>query len=457
MAKIPRVMLAAVQSGSGKTTITCGLLQALIGQGLTPAAFKCGPDYIDPLFHGEVMGTQTGNLDLFFTDEVTATALLAQESEGCDLAVIEGVMGYYDGLGGSSDIASSYHLAKATQTPVVLIVDAKGASLSLCAVINGFLRFRPDSQIKAVLLNRCTKMQYTLLKPLIEAECKVDVLGYLPVDRRFALESRHLGLITASEVAHLKKKIALLADTLSETVELVRLIALANSAPALEVSPLTISLVTHHDPVIAVAKDKAFCFYYRENLELLTKLGAKLCFFSPLQDSSLPENTCALYLGGGYPELYGEALQKNQSLRQEIKAAVKAGLPTFAECGGFMYLHERMTDQNEQTWEMAGVLDGECHFTGALRRFGYIQLTARRDNLLCSAGDSIRAHEFHYFDSQGCGNAFYAEKPRNHTDWPCIHATKTMVAGFPHLYFYGNLGFAQSFVKAAEHYGGIHE
>lgn len=455
-ASLPRIMLAGVQSGSGKTTFTCGLLQELIRRGRKPAAFKCGPDYIDPLFHSEVIGAKTGNLDLFFTDENTAISLLAEKSQGCDLAVLEGVMGYYDGLGGTSDTASAYHLAKATRTPVVMIVDGKGASLSVCALINGFLCFRPDSQIKAVLLNRCTKMQYALLKPLIETECGVEVLGFLPTDPQFALESRHLGLVTAEEVEGLKEKLTLLGDAVINCVNIPRLLALAEEAPPLSVYPLTVSPITEHHPIIAVARDKAFCFYYRENLELLMKLGAQLRYFSPLEDTELPQGTCALYLGGGYPELYGEQLQGNKALSQKIKAAIEGGLPTLAECGGFMYLHKSLTDQNEHTWELSGVLEGECRFTGSLRRFGYLQLTAGRDNLLCRAGEAIRAHEFHYFDSDCCGEDCYAEKPLRNKSWHCIHGTQTLFAGFPHLYFYSNPVFAQNFVKAADQYGGSH-
>ncbi|MBP1736187.1 MAG: hydrogenobyrinic acid a,c-diamide synthase (glutamine-hydrolyzing)/cobyrinate a,c-diamide synthase [Oscillospiraceae bacterium] len=453
-ASVPRVMLAAVQSGGGKTTVTCGLLRLLMRRGLRPAAFKCGPDYIDPLFHAQVIGTQTGNLDLFFTDDSTAVALLAEESAGCSLAVLEGVMGYYDGLGGVTDTASSYHLASVTHTPTVLIVDAKGTSLSLCAVISGFTGFRDDSMVQSVLLNRCTKAQYALLKPVIEAECGVSVLGYVPLDSRFALESRHLGLVTAAEVSNLKEKLDLLADTLSETVDLERLLALARSAPELEYAPLTIPPAVKSTPMIAVARDKAFCFYYRENLELLSKLGARLCFFSPLEDAHLPEGICGLYLGGGYPELYGKALEDNGTLRREIRDAVISGLPTFAECGGFLYLHESMTDQGGQSFPMCGVLPGACRYTGGLRRFGYITLTAEQDNLLCLTGDHIRAHEFHYFDSDSCGDSCYAEKPVSRAGWPCIHGTRTLFAGFPHLYFYSNPAFARQFVRTAEQYGG---
>lgn len=449
---LPRILIAAPKSGGGKTTVTCGLLRALIRRGMKPAAFKCGPDYIDPLFHSQVIGAQSGNLDLFFTSEDTARGLLAEGSRGCGVAVIEGVMGYYDGLGGASDTASAAHLARATASPVVLVVDAKGASLSLCATVKGFQSFRPDSNIRAVILNRCTAMQYAMLAPLLEKECSVRVAGYLPDDPRVALESRHLGLVTAQEVQGLREKLDTLADLMEETVDIPALLSLAAEAP-----PLTCSLpapvpVTDRRPVVAVARDKAFCFYYRENLALLQQLGAELRFFSPLTDSALPAGTDALYLGGGYPELYGPELERNGTMREVIRRAVEEGMPTFAECGGFMYLHRSLTDADGKTYSMAGALDARCWWTGALRRFGYITLTSETDNLLCRGGESIPAHEFHYYDSDDCGGGCLAKKPLRSASWRCVHTSPTLFAGFPHLSFYGNPAFAARFVAAAERY-----
>lgn len=449
----PRLMLAATHSGAGKTTLTCGLLQAFVMRGLRPAAFKCGPDYIDPMFHREVMGVSSGNLDLFFTPRGTVRALLAEGARGCDVAVIEGVMGYYDGLGGTTDTASAYDLACATDTPVVLVVDAKGASLSVCALIRGFLAFRENSRVAAVLLNRCTAMQYVLLKPLIERECGVAVLGYVPHDAQFALESRHLGLVTAAEVANLREKLTAVAEQLAQTVEIDALLALARTAPPIGDALPPVTHVTDRAPIIAVARDRAFCFYYRENLELLTRLGARLVSFSPMEDEALPEGACALYLGGGYPELHAEALSGNAAMLSAVRRARRAGMPIFAECGGFLYLHNGLTDGQGRRWPLAGVIPAECRFSGGLRRFGYAELTARRDGLLAPAGARIGAHEFHYFESDACGEDFAAVKPVRGTQWACIHADESLHAGFPHLYFYGNPAFAGRFVTAAAQYG----
>lgn len=443
---LPRILFAAPKSGAGKTTVVCGFLQLLKNRGMSPAACKCGPDYIDPLFHREVIGAKSANLDLFFTDEATTRCLLQRASADCDVAVLEGVMGYYDGLGGTTEEASAYHLAKATQTPAVLVVDAKGSSLSLCAQIKGFLAFRPQSGIRAVVLNRCSAMLYATLKPLVESECGIPVLGHLPHLPECALESRHLGLVTAQEVTNLQEKLQILAASMEKFLDVDGLLALAGSAAPLETADIPILPVTDGAPVIAVAKDQAFCFYYNENLALLEQLGAKLAFFSPLADKVLPP--ChGLYLGGGYPELHTAALSGNETMRQSVSAAVKSGLPTFAECGGFLYLLESLEGA-----PMAGILPGGSHNTQRLSRFGYVELTALQDNLLCTAGETIRAHEFHYYDADNCGTAFTATKPLSGRQWSCIHASSTLFAGFPHLYFHANPAFATRFVAAAARY-----
>lgn len=446
--ELPRLLIAATHSGSGKTTLVCGLLQALLQRSLTPAAFKCGPDYIDPLFHRAVLGTRGGNLDLFFTPPTVAMALLAQNSAGADLAVLEGVMGYYDGLGGLSDTGSAYHLARETKTPVVLVLDARGASLSLCAQLKGFLSFRRSSGISAVLLNRCSPRQFELLKPVLEGECGVPVLGYLPQRADFAIESRHLGLV-ADELPQLRKKIAAIAAELETCVALDSLLALARSAPPLRYQSLKVTPIAASRPRIAVARDAAFSFYYTENLQLLEALGAELVFFSPLADSALPPSTHALYLGGGYPELHAERLGANWEMLFSLREAARNGLPIFAECGGFLYLHERLKDPEGKTFPMAGLIPGSCHYTGKLGRFGYIQLTAQADTLLCKKGEGIPAHEFHYYDSENNGAAFLAQKPLRPQEWHCIHAQGRLFAGFPHLYFYANPAFAEGFVRAA--------
>ena len=447
----PRLLLCAPASGGGKTTVTCALLQALMDRKINPVAFKCGPDYIDPMFHSKVIGAKSRNLDLFFLGEDRTRSLLEQNSAGAGLALIEGVMGYYDGIAMSHE-ASAYHLAKATSTPTVLVVDARGSALTLSAVVSGMRHFREDSQIKGVILNRVSPMLYPRLKECIERETGVKVYGFLPSLPDCALESRHLGLVTADEVAGLKEKLKKLAAQAEQTVDLDGLLALAVSAPHLNAGPPELPEPVEGEPVIAVARDKAFCFYYADGLELLERLGARVVEFSPLEDERLPEGTCGLYLGGGYPELLAEQLSQNTAMLSAIREGVANGLPTVAECGGFLYLHEKLEDTNGRDWPMVGVIPGRAWNTGKLGRFGYVTLTARNDGLLCGAGEQLPAHEFHYWDSQHPGDRFRAQKPLSNRGWDCGIHTPALYAGFPHFHFWAQPHMARNFVAAARRY-----
>lgn len=444
----PRLLLCAPASGGGKTTLTCAILQALVNRGANPAAFKCGPDYIDPMFHSGIIGAKSRNLDLFLMGEAAVLRSLADNSAGAGLALIEGVMGYYDGIG-LSDQASAYHLARTTRTPAVLVLDGRGRALTAAAVVKGMRDFRPDSGIAGVILNRVSPMLYPRLREAIEGETGVKVYGFLPNRPDCALESRHLGLVTAAEVAGLKEKLSALAAQAEESVDLSGLLELARTAPALEPPEAVLPEPVEGRPRIAVAKDKAFCFYYADGLALLERLGAELVEFSPLNDGGLPEGTCGLYLGGGYPELYAEALADNRPMREEVRAAVLGGLPTVAECGGFLYLNQTLADGEGREWPMAGVFPGRAANTGKLGRFGYITLTAQTDGLLGPAGTKIPAHEFHYWDTDAPGSAFRAEKPQSTRGWDCAYHTPTLYAGFPHFHFCAARSAAQRFVAAA--------
>ncbi len=439
----PRLMIAAAASGSGKTTLTCALLRALSRRGLQPAAFKCGPDYIDPLFHEKALGVKSRNLDLYMCGETAIKHLFAENSRGADLSVLEGVMGLYDGLAMGGD-CSSNHLSLVTGTPVVLAVDAKGMGLSLAAQVAGFLRFRPNN-IKGVLLNRVSAAMYPMYKAMLEKELAVKVYGYLPPVEDASFASRHLGLVTAEEVADIQRRLDALADACARTVDLDGLLALGKEHAAFEYDE--IELPRPVGPVsIGVARDKAFCFYYEDNLALLEKLGASLVYFSPLADSSLPEGIDGLILGGGYPEEHAGVLSGNASMLDSVRQAVVGGLPTIAECGGFMYLCRSLADRAGQCYRMTGVIDADCTMGDRLANFGYIGLTARMDNLLCAAGSSINGHEFHYSASSDAGACFTARKASG-KEWPAIHATATMLAGYPHLHFWGNREFARAFVE----------
>ncbi|MCD7928009.1 MAG: cobyrinate a,c-diamide synthase [Oscillospiraceae bacterium] len=446
----PRLLIAGTDSGCGKTTFTCGILQALVNRGLRPMACKSGPDYIDPMFHSRIIGAESRNLDLFFYGPDTTRYLLSHHGAGRDVVVLEGAMGYYDGVALTSD-ASAWALACETQTPAVLVVDGRGGAVSLCATILGFLQFQPESQIRGVLLNRIPPGLYPRLKEVIEERCGVPVYGYLPSLPQCAIESRHLGLLTADEVEGLREKMTLLAAQVEQTINLNGLLALADTAPALNPTSPALPEPVRGRPVIAVARDEAFCFVYQDNLELLEQLGAKLSYFSPLRDEKLPPCQ-GLYLPGGYPELYAARLSGQPRLRAEICRAVAGGLPTVAECGGFLYLQQELEDSEGNRWPMCGVLPGRGFRTPRLQRFGYVTLTAGWDNLLCGAGETLRAHEFHYWDSDAPGDAFRAQKPRSRRGWDCAVATETLYAGFPHLAFYANPNAAARFLSKAAAY-----
>ena len=382
----PRLLIAGTNSGCGKTTVTCAILQALVDGGVSVAAAKCGPDYIDPMFHREIIGAKSSNLDPFFFDDDTLRFLLAQNGAGKDVTVIEGVMGYYDGIGLDSSRASTFEVAQRTESPVVLVLNAKGAGLSVLAVLDGFLHF-------------------------------------------------------AAEVDDLKEKMQRLAAKAQETIDLNALLQIAKSAPPLTFTPPDIPAAGEHVR-IGVARDRAFCFYYEDSLELLRRLGAELVPFSPLSDERLPEDLHGLYLGGGYPELYAERLEANAAIRASIRATVERGLPCVAECGGFMYLTQSIAGH-----AMAGVLSGSCFDAGKLTRFGYATLTAQRDSMLFAADEQIPAHEFHRWDAENPGEDFLAEKPSGRS-WRCAYAGETLYAGYPHFHFYANLSAAVRFVEA---------
>ena len=446
-------LLAAPRSGSGKTTMTCALLMALKRRGCAPCAFKSGPDYIDPMFHRAVLGVESRSLDLFFSAPETVRTLYAKGAAGHGAAVCEGAMGFYDGLGGVSDRASAWHLADTLDLPVLLVVEPKGQSLTLAAELNGLVNFRTPSHIAGILLNNCTARMHALLAPMLEKETGLPVLGFLPKLPEAVIGSRHLGLYTAAEVENLQQKLALLADAAEEHIDWPRLLALCEKEPpALPVQPEMPPARVR----IAVAQDEAFCFTYAETLEAFRDAGAEVVFFSPLRDTALPENIGGLYLPGGYPELHARELSENTSLLREIKQKIKSGLPTAAECGGFLYLGQSLTDAEGQSWPMAGVLPGEAKDAGRLVRFGYAALSADSDSMLFRAGESFPIHEFHHWDSTANGTALAAKKPVGGAAWRCGFVNEHFYAGFPHLYWAGT-PLPQRFAAAAENYRRDHD
>ena len=448
-----RIMIAAPQSGSGKTLITCALLQALKEKNYYLESFKCGPDYIDPMFHKTVLGIPSRNLDPFFTEDSITRMLLAKGQDSRDLAVIEGVMGLYDGLGGIREEASSYALAKATNTPIILTVNARGMGRSLLALLSGFLQYDTAHLIKGVILNQTPSSFASVLSKEIEETFHIPVVASFPVRDDVRIESRHLGLVMPYELEDIQSRLKIASQVLCENANIEQILEIAKSAPKLEydVKRDIKQKLTEKTIRIGVARDEAFCFYYEDNLDLLKSLGAKLIFFSPLHDDTLPKDLDGILFGGGYPELYLKELEENESMRNSVKSAIENKMPSLAECGGFMYLHDTIFDSEKKPYKMAGVIHACCMKKERLVRFGYLTLNSKTDSFL-QKGETIRGHEFHYYDSEDNGECAIAKKPVGTRSWECVHAGSDHWWGFAHLSYYSNPKFAEKFAEACRSY-----
>lgn len=478
--RIPAVMIAAMASGSGKTTIACSLMAALKEKEKKVAACKCGPDYIDPMFHREVLGIDSENLDLFFCREEMLRRNYARHAGDAEITVVEGVMGYYDGMALDAERASSYDVARALGIPVILVLPCRGMGLSVLALLKGVMEFRGDSNIRGVLLNRISPMLYPRMKKLIETGMAemghpIQVVGYVPENEAFQIDSRHLGLLLPEEIPGLKARMGRAARVLEESVDLDAILGIAEEVKALEdeqtdesglckfVESVGMSEVhftkgtepgqaDETGPVIGIARDEAFGFYYKDNIELLKALGCRLLYFSPIRDEKLPEQADGILLGGGYPEVYARQLAGNKRMREEIRRRVTEGLPCIAECGGFLYLQKELEGADGMIYPMAGVLEGTAVKKERLVRFGYLELLAQEDGVYFKKGERIRGHEFHYWDSSENGQSCLAVKPDGVRSWQAVQMRGNVFAGFPHLYWESYPKFAGRFVEACLEY-----
>ncbi len=483
-------MIAAPRSGSGKTMVTCGILELLKRKQKNPFSYKCGPDYIDGLFHRKVLGIEGGNLDSFFERPDDMRKKLMDISRD-HFPVVEGVMGYFDGLGGNTTKASSWEVADILNLPVVLVVDAKGASLSLAALIKGFQVFQGESQssrgnkngnhIQAVILNRISPMLYPRMKAAIEKETGIQVAGYVPELDFWQVGSRHLGLVLPGEIENLQGQIRQLGDCLEKTLDVDALFKLGENADADLPGSVAVAdgdaerknkvqksgeLVDKEyfagekisrlvaNIRLGVAWDESFCFYYRDNLEFLEKQGAEIVRFSPIHDKYLPEDLDGLLLGGGYPELYAKALEENETMRNEICQKAEKDMPVLAECGGYLYLLEELEDETGTGYKMAGVFSGKGYKKGKNSHFGYITVETENDSLYLKAGERIKGHEFHYWESTQNEEELkmQAKKPTGKRGWPCVTVKNQVMAGFPHLYYPSLEGFGERFIQACDTY-----
>ena len=442
-----RLVIAGTHSGSGKTTVTAGLLAALRKKGLKVQPFKVGPDYIDTGYHAVAAGRMSYNLDFWMMPSLNIRQLFAHGMEGMDFGIIEGVMGLYDGVGSTPE-GSTAAIARLLKAPVILIIDAAGMSTSAAAQVLGYKSFDRDLRLAGVIVNNVgSEHHYKLVKEAIQAYTGVPALGFLPRDKSVALPSRHLGLLPAEEMERHAEIIDRSAGLVQEWIDLDQIINLGSTAePLPPVSPLTFE---RGKPVkIAVARDQSFSFYYRGTLEILETQGAEFQLFSPLLDNRLPENIDGLYLGGGFPEIFAGKLAANRGLLEDIGRRLKEGLPCYAECGGFMYLTEYITVKNGEKHSMVGFFDGHTIMTDRLQRFGYVEIEFTGENVLGKVGQKARGHEFHHSLVEGITypTTYLIKSAFSGSHWNCGYRRANTLAAYTHIDFWGYPDLARHFL-----------
>ncbi len=466
---VPVITIAGIGTGCGKTTVTAGVLAALSKRGLKVQPYKVGPDFIDPMFHTFISGRHSRNLDCWMLGDDTVSRVFTSNLKGSGIAVIEGVMGLYDGYCMHSDDGSTAYVSRLTGSPVVLVIRPEGMAYSTAALVNGFRDFHSGTNIRGIILNDVNSDYYEYLKAIIEKNTGINVLGYIPHDEGFSLGGRHLGLVPCMEVECLAEKLKLLAEQTEKTIDIGRLLKIASEAERQHSFNHKANMPNQdsYAPItdngqkavkIAVAMDKAFNFYYRDNLELLERLGAELMFFSPLDDCRLPGDINGMYLGGGFPEVFAEELAGNVQMKQRIKGLVGKGLPVYAECGGFMYMTEAIVNADGSRHEMVGAIPGFSRMSTALQRFGYAELKLTADCILGNRNWSIRCHEFHYSTAEIPGSVstcYRVTSPGcngNGISWKCGYRVGNLLGGYAHLHFLGNSSFAEKFVESCRNW-----
>ncbi|MDP4179076.1 MAG: cobyrinate a,c-diamide synthase [Bacillota bacterium] len=420
------IIISSNASGGGKTTVTLGIMKALSNRGFQVQGYKTGPDYIDSAFHSHILGKSSRNLDTFLMSE---EGVKASYSRGTgELGVIEGVMGLYDGIGIDTE-GSTAHLSKLLDVPVVLVITPKAQSVTLCAEINGLIDFE-NVNIAGVILNNISEGYYKILKLLIETHCRTKVFGYLPNNKELSIESRHLGLVQSSEIEDLDKKIQICAELLENHVDIDMMLEHFKETKKYEDN----FHIKRGQLNIAVALDKAFSFYYKENLEMLEEAG-NVTYFSPLKDKSLPDNIDFLYLGGGYPEVFIDELSSNKTMMQSIKNALDKGLHCYAECGGLMYLTESINGK-----QTVGFFKGKAVMSDELQNFGYAEIEVEKDNPLIKKGSKIRCHEFHKSYVELNEETIYKITKKNydnsHENWKCGYLKNNTIGTYAHVHFF---------------------
>ncbi|MCF6149809.1 MAG: cobyrinate a,c-diamide synthase [Candidatus Kuenenia sp.] len=453
----PRILIAGTHSGAGKTTITLGLLSALKEKGYSVQGFKAGPDYIDPSHHTAITGRFSRNLDTWLMSRDVCLELFEHAVGDSDIAIIEGVMGLFDGCLSGTEIGSSAYLSKILNVPVILVIDAKGMSRSAGAVALGFKKFDKEIVIHGIILNRVgSERHYNSLKKSIEDNSGIPVIGYLPKDDEIKLPERHLGLVPSIEQEFSKTVYQKIGDTMSKTVDIKKLVDIAFAANRLPSFQKTIySGIAEQYPLrIAVAIDEAFNFYYHDNLDLLEACGVELAYFSPLYDKYVPADVSAVYIGGGFPELHAPLLSSNTTMKESLRKAYKNGVVFYGECGGMMYLLEHMASFNNNSYEMCGIFKGGTRMEQKRQGLGYITVRGLHDNLLCKKEDVFKAHEFHWSSLQHIPeNTCYAyEVIKGDTDKPRPEGffTSRALCSYVHVHFASDIRLLRNFLESVK-------
>lgn len=449
-------VIAAAMSGSGKTTVSLGFMASCKRRGLAVAPFKVGPDFIDPGHHSRITGVASRNLDGWMLPESYNLECFQRAATGADIAVVEGVMGLYDGYDGKSEAGSTAQMAKLIRLPVVLVVDAASMARSAAALVQGFENFDRELQFAGVIFNNVgSRRHLEYLTDALDGNVRMPCLGGIPRDSRISIPERHLGLVTEDEYSLSDHRIQQLADLIDRHVDVSRLLDRLEESPL----PATVSRgeTRARQVTIGVARDRAFCFYYQDNLELLEKSGVEIAFFSPSEDRCLPEGIDGIYFGGGYPELFAEALSKNRAMHHQIGEKSRLGMPIYAECGGFMYLCDTLADSDGRKYKMVGCFPFQTKMTKTLRALGYREITLTRNTVLGEKGLVIRGHEFHYSTTTGSladeiqtvynvSNGFAGEKSAGGYQ---VHNT---LGSYHHLHFGSCPGAAEGFAEACRRY-----
>jgi cobyrinic acid a,c-diamide synthase len=466
--EIPRLVIAGTSSGVGKTTVVVGLLAALRRRGLRVQPFKVGPDYIDPSHHTAATGTPSRNLDSWMVPKDALVELFSRACRGADLAVIEGVMGLFDGFSGRDETGSTAEIAKLLDSPVLLVMDVRSMARSAAAMALGYSRFDPDLKVAGFVLNNVGgEKHYRMVREAIEGSGIGRVFGYLPRDPELDIPERHLGLIPTPEQPLSEEHLEKLANLIETHVDVDGLLRAATGrggegengrkepltpSPPHPVSPSSLfpAVPVPRRAVIAVARDEAFNFYYQDNLDLLEAHGAELVYFSPLHDTALPKGAGALYLGGGFPEMHADVLARNRSMLESIRLVVNEGLPVYGECGGLMYLSEGIVDEAGTKHPLVGAVPGWCSMEGKRLHLGYVEVRSAVDTPLGPAGLVARGHEFHYCNWDGLDPSRGAYRVLNQGERAEGFSLDNVLASFVHVHFAANSTLAPAFVAAAE-------